>query len=72
MNVRGYGGKISSGNTHKSVSRNDAIVLIIGMLIFVVSLGAIIEKSFLKFSVYILVCSIIALIISSIYVQFKS
>jgi cobalt/nickel transport system permease protein len=72
MNVRGYDGKISSGNSQKSISRDDVIALIIGILIFVVSLGTIIEKSFLKFSVYILACSIIALIISSIYVQFKS
>jgi cobalt/nickel transport system permease protein len=72
MSVRGYGGKISSENTKAGISRNDIIALIIGILIFAVSLGTIIEKSFLKFSVYILVCSIIALVISSIYVQFNS
>jgi len=72
MNVRGYGGKISSENTKTGINRNDIIALIIGILIFAISLGAIIEKSFLKFSVYIFICSIIALVISSIYVQFNN
>lgn len=72
MNVRGYGGKISSDNTKTSISRNDVIALIIGILIFAVSLGAFIEKSLLEFSVYILVFSAVALVISSIYVQFDT
>lgn len=72
MNVRGYGGKISSDNTKTSISRNDVIALIIGILIFAVSLGAVIEKSLLEFSVYILVFSAVALVISSIYVLFDT
>ena len=72
MNVRGYGGKISSDNTKTSISRNDVITLIIGILIFAVSLAAFIEKSLLEFSVYILVFSAVALVISSIYVQFDT
>jgi len=72
MNVRGYGGKISSENTKTSISRNDVITLIIGILIFAVSLGTVLERSLLEFSVYILVFSLIALIISSIYLQFDS
>ena len=70
MNVRGYGGKISSDNTKIGISRNDVIALVIGILIFAVSLGAVIEKSLLEFSVYILVFSAVALVISSIYVRF--
>ncbi len=72
MNVRGYGGKISSGNTQNGIGRNDVIALIIGILIFAVSLGTVIEKSLLEFSIYALLCSAVALVISSIYVQFNS
>ena len=72
MNVRGYGGRISADNTKTGISRDDVLALIIGTLIFAVSLGAVIKRSLLEFSVYILLFTIVALVISSIYVQFDT
>ena len=72
MTVRGYGGKISSRRTSSIFSLNDAITLLIGILIFALAVSTFIQKSFLEFSIYIVAASLILLVFSSIYTQFNN
>ena len=72
MNVRGYGGRITTQGTKTSINRNDVLAIALGLLIFAITISTVIEKRFLEFGVYILACSAIALVISSIYQQFQN
>jgi len=70
MNVRGYGGRIAVQDRNMHMNRYDFLAITIGLLIFAITISTVIEKSFLEFGVYILVCSAVALVISSLYTQF--
>jgi len=70
MNVRGYGGKISGQNTNMGMNRNDILAILIGFLIFGITIGTIYTKELLQLSTYVLLCSSLALVSSFIYKQF--
>lgn len=72
MNIRGYGGKITTQGAKTSINRNDVLAISIGLLIFAIVITTVIDKRFLEFSVYIAACSILAFVASSIYKQFVS
>lgn len=69
MNVRGYGGKISGNTRNYGISRDDILALFIALIIFGITISTIVNKELLEFSIYILACSIAALVVSSIYKQ---
>lgn len=71
MTVRGYGGKISSTRTNPLIGINDVIGLVIGVLIFGLVIGTVINNNLLEFSVYILGLSLLALVVSSVYRQYR-
>lgn len=72
MNIRGYGGRITTQGTNTSINRNDVLAISIGLLIFAIVITTVIDKRFLEFSIYIAACSILAFVASSIYKQFVS
>lgn len=72
MHVRGYSGRISDHNNNKIMSRNDILAVLIGILIFGITISTVIEKELLQFSMYVLICSAVALVFSSIYKQFST
>jgi cobalt/nickel transport system permease protein len=72
MNVRGYGGKISGDRTEPVITYNDILAIVIGLLIFGITIGTVIKKEFLQLSIYILLLSVIALVVSSIIKQFST
>lgn len=72
MNVRGYGGRITTQGTKISINRSDLLAIMIGFVIFAITISTVIEKRFLEFGVYIMACSVVALVISSICTQFQN
>jgi len=72
MNVRGYGGKISDDRRQPAITYNDILAIVIGLLIFGITIGTVIKKEFLQLSIYILLLSVIALVVSSIIKQFPT
>ncbi|GJM16942.1 MAG: hypothetical protein DHS20C13_22690 [Thermodesulfobacteriota bacterium] len=72
MNIRGYGERIAAKDTKMSINRNDLLAILIGLLIFAIVITTVIDKRFLEFSIYIVACSILALVASAIYKQFVS
>ncbi len=70
MNVRGYGGKITGQNTNMNMNRNDILAIVIGFLIFGITIGTMYTKDLLQLSAYVLLCSLLALVSSFIYKQF--
>ncbi|MEM7007535.1 MAG: energy-coupling factor transporter transmembrane component T [Thermodesulfobacteriota bacterium] len=71
MNIRGYGGKISSSNNNLTFTKNDLITMVIGLMIFAAVIMTLINTNLLKLSVYVLLLSVCALIISTIYQQIR-
>ena len=54
MIVRGYGGKISGDRREPVITYNDILVIVIGLIIFGITIGTVIKKEFLQLSIYIL------------------
>ena len=72
MNVRGYGGKISSDRRQSVITYNDILAIVVGLLIFVITIGTVIKKELLQLGIYILLLSIIALVVSYAIKQFST
>ncbi|MGB2692759.1 MAG: energy-coupling factor transporter transmembrane component T [Thermodesulfobacteriota bacterium] len=72
MNIRGYGGRVTTQRTKASINRNDVLAISIGLLIFAITITTLLDKRFLEFSIYLVACSILVLVMSSIYKQFVS
>jgi len=69
MNVRGYGGRISGRSAKKVVGSGDILAVLIGLIIFGLTITASLKKEYLYLGGYILVFSLAALVISAIYRQ---
>lgn len=72
LNVRGYGGKITGSRRQSVITYNDVLTILIGLLIFGITIATVIKKEFLQLDIYILLLSAIALVISSIIKQFST
>ena len=72
MNVRGYTGKISRDKRVPLITNNDTLAMLIGFLIFGITISTVIKKELLHLSIYVLILSVIVLVISSIYKQFST
>jgi energy-coupling factor transporter transmembrane protein EcfT len=72
MNVRGYGRKITGSQRQSVTTYNDILAILIGLLIFVITIGTVIKKELLQLGIYILLLSVITLVISFIFKQFTT
>ena len=70
MHIRGYGGKISADTQDKRMTTSDFITIIIGLIIFGLTLGTVLNNKLLQLSIYILGASFVVLVISSVYKRF--
>lgn len=70
MKIRGYSGKIVQELDKKASSQKDFILAVMGVLIFVISLGLRFENDFNRYSVYALFASALFVFIAACYTYF--
>ncbi|MGH7908969.1 MAG: energy-coupling factor transporter transmembrane component T family protein [Thermodesulfobacteriota bacterium] len=72
MHMRGYSGKMAGEERKEKFSKRDILPILVGLFILGVSLGARFEESFKRYSIYLLLFSILLVFSLAFYVYFPN